>query len=90
MEGPHYKTYGQCLLPKCVVTSTNKPTWPHCLYGRKFQISYCMFLTKKKKKKKLLLHQCNVECACEEISSQYRSFLKKFFPARGRLLGYKH
>ena len=51
MEGPHYKTYGQCLLPKCVVTSTNKPTWPHCLYGRKFQISYCMFLTKKKKKK---------------------------------------
>ena len=52
-----YKTYGQYLSPKCVVTSTNKPTWPHCLYSSKFQYH--------------LLHQCNVECAWEKILSQY-------------------
>ena len=75
MEGPYLQDLRSILVAKYVVTSTNKPTWPHHLYSSKFQY--------------LLLHQCNVECAWEEILSQYRSFMKKFFPTQGRLLGYR-
>jgi len=33
MNGPHLQDLRSMLVPKCVVTSTNKPTWPHRLFS---------------------------------------------------------